>query len=55
MLLAALCGNLREPELEDMTEEETEVGDAGDSDLWGLVPSVEELEDEELPLLPLPQ
>lgn len=45
-------GNLRDPEFEDMTEDETEVGEVGDKDLWGLVSSAEELLDvdwEELP------
>lgn len=45
-------GNLRDPELEDMTEDETEVGEVGDKDLWGLVPSVEELLDEDCEELP---
>lgn len=40
-------GNLRDPELEDMTEDETEVGEAGDRERCGLVPSVEEPLDEE--------
>lgn len=40
-------GNLREPELEDMTEDETEVGEAGDRERWGLVEEDEEEEDED--------
>lgn len=34
-----IIGIFRELELLDMTDEDTEVGDAGDNDLWGLTPS----------------